>query len=233
MTTRTGGIDVVRWQDPSGARLVIGLTRDGAVADLLPSFDGTLRTRLRDVRLVNDEVAIADVLDAGGEQVTSMAVEIEQRRLLPAQPINADATVVALGGAVTVYTSDEEFRLSDDSLLDPGSTDSEPPEHFAERGWPWPPRMAAESFLSYGVFSEPLEAEAYARLSGTVLTSERRTVAETGQQVIVAAVRTAGFGVTMCLDARDHPDPPAVGSIVSGTVFLTASLVDWAEPTIG
>lgn len=39
LTGHGGGVDVLRWQDPSGARLVLGV-RDRQLLDLLPSFAG-------------------------------------------------------------------------------------------------------------------------------------------------------------------------------------------------
>jgi hypothetical protein len=42
---RVGALRVLRWEDPSGARLVLGVADDGTVPDLLPSFAGMARTR--------------------------------------------------------------------------------------------------------------------------------------------------------------------------------------------
>lgn len=225
---RADGTDVVRWEDPSGVRLVVGVSPQGVV-DLLPSFAGTARLRLHGLRMVNDEVAVAAVVDDDGEQLTSMAVEVEQRRLLVAdQPLDVDASIVALGNAVTVFRDSEDFERSDASLLSPESRDEEPPPHVAERGLKWPPRVAAESFFSYGVFQDPGEAEASARLSGTVVAAEARQVSHTGNGIIVAHVRGPGFDVTLCLDHGEHPEVPPAGAVVAGTVFLTADLHDRA-----
>jgi hypothetical protein len=132
------------------------------------------------------------------------------------------ASVVALGVDVSVHADAEAFGSSDASLLgndhgDPG----DPPAHYVAQGLPWPPRMAAESLISYGVFGPAEQAEAYARLHGTVLHAEPRTVAATGQQFVVARVRTTGFDVDMCLPTVRVP---TTGSIIGGTLFLTASL---------
>src|SRR5207245_5963287 len=43
------------------------------------------------------------------------------------------------------------------------------PPHYRERGWTWPPRLGAESFISYGAFGDPAQAQPRARLFGTVL----------------------------------------------------------------
>jgi hypothetical protein len=133
------------------------------------------------------------------------------------------ATITALGVDVEVFDSTESFDESDTSLLGDESSGGEPPPHYVENGWKWPPRVAANSFFSYGVFNEGDAATAHARLSGVVRSSERRVVAETGQEIVVAVVETAGFDVTVCLEGSAHRDPP-VGGVISGTVFLTACL---------
>lgn len=58
-------------------------------------------------RAVNDDVAIASVIDEFGEVSTMLAVELEQRRLLDAnsQPVNGEASVVALAGRRTGRTA--------------------------------------------------------------------------------------------------------------------------------
>lgn len=217
------GVSVLRWEDPSGACLVLAV-RDREVLDLLPSYAGQAGARLGGVRAANDGVVIADVVDEAGEQTTLIAVALEQRRLLAfaAGPVAGPASVVALAVDVTVHADAAAFAASDASLLSPDSTDAgEPPVHVVERGLPWPPRMAAESLISYGVFGPAELAEAYARLNGTVLRAERRTVAATGGRFVVARVRTVGLDLDMCLAGVLVPEP---GNVVSGTVFLVASL---------
>lgn len=218
------GISVVRWEDSSGARLVMSVQGE-QVLDLLPSYAGIPGARLANIRVANDEVALADVMDEGDEQVTMLALELEQRRLLPAAGVaTASATVVALGVDVTVHADGEAFAASDASLLHGGGEDDggEAPPHFAERGWSWPPRMAAESFISYGVFGAPEDAQAIARLTGTVRHARRLRVSATGQEFLTARVRTAGFEVDLCLPAGGHDLQP--GNVVGGTVFLVGSL---------
>ncbi|MGE5830557.1 MAG: hypothetical protein ACM30G_19645 [Micromonosporaceae bacterium] len=217
------GVSVLRWEDPSGARLIMSM-QGGQLLDLLPSYAGTPGAQLANVRVASDEVAFADVME-GDEQVTMLALELEQRRLLPAEGVAAaSATVVALGVDVTVHADEEAFAASDASLLqDPGEDGpGEPPPHFAEQGWSWPPRMAAESFISYGVFGAAEDAQAYARLIGTVQHARRLRVDATGQDFLSARVRTAGFEVDLCLPPGEHNLQP--GNVIGGTVFLVGSL---------
>jgi len=90
--------------------------------------------------------------------------------------------------------------------------------------------MAAESLISYGVFGPADQAEAYARLNGTVLRAERRTVAATGGRFVVARVRTVGLDLDLCLPTSVVPEP---GAVIGGTVFLVASLPFATTPQPG
>lgn len=226
---RAGDTDVLRWQDDSGARLVVTFRND-ELEQLLPSFAGTPGARLTGVHALNDELSHADVVDESGEQLTALALELEQRALLRGRTVSGRASIVALGSDVSVHADEAAFQASPASIL--GSPDehaAEPPPMYAERGWPWPPRMAAESFISYGVFGEPAEAQAYARLNGVVRSAQRRTNGLTGQAFIVARVSTAGFQADVCLAASEHPDVPAAGSVIGGTVFMVGSLEAWTD----
>ena len=229
-----GGLKVVRWQDPSGTRLVMETIGDDD-PDLVPSFAARTRVRLRGVQMLNDDVAMATVVDDEGQALTSVAVLIEQRRLIPwDQPIDGVASIVALGTSVSIHESPDDFGESDASLF-LGWKDAEqwrlhpdePPAEYVREGLKWPRRMAGESFGSYAVFLKPDQAGSSALLSGTILAAERRTVIQTGQQILVAEVRTAGFDVTVCLEGAAHKEMPPVGGILSGSVLMVASLDTW------
>src|SRR6266498_1298689 len=99
-----------------------------------------------------------------------------------------------------VHADAAAFDSSVASLLsEPGEDPGEPPPHVVERGLRWPPRMAAESVISYDVFGAREQAQAYARLNASVLRAEQRTVAATGQRFSAARVRTVGFELDLCL----------------------------------
>jgi hypothetical protein len=204
--TGIDGITVRTWQDPSGARLIVS-TRDGRVVDLLPSFAGTVGARFANCVPLDDDVATAEVVDGSGEQLTAMIVEIEQRRALPSvAPFAGPAAVVALGVDVSVFADADAYAASPSSRMGDEASGR---------------RMAAEAFLSYGVFADTPPVEAYARISGTVLRAERRTTELTGQSFVVARVRTVGFEADLCFPAAAVP---AAGAVITGTVFLVASL---------
>lgn len=220
------GVRVMRWQDPSGAALVLGW-RAGVVVDLLPTYASTAGGTVANCRLINESVASAALVDNDGEQLTAMAFEVEQYRQIKAlgQSIAGPARITALGVSVQVHADADTFAASPDSLLAPSAdpTDQAPP-HYVERGWSWPPRMASESFISHGIFGDPAESTAHARLSGVVLKAGHRTCTLTGQGFSVATVRSAGFEADLCLSDAEHPVTPEPGNIISGTVFLVATV---------
>ena len=221
-----GGVHVGRWQDDSGATLILGW-RSGALLDFIPAYTATSGGLLAGCHLINDSVASAAVVDTGGRQLTAIAFDSEQYRQLRAldRPVSGPARITALGVAVQIHSDADAFAASPDSQLDPSADPAEePPPHYREKGWPWPPRLAAESFLSYGVFGDPAQARPRARLSGTVLTAAQHVCALTGQPFTVASVRTAGFTTDLCLPASEHPGAPAPGNIISGTVHLSAAI---------
>jgi len=85
------------------------------------------------------------------------------------------------------------------------------------------PSYAANAFVSYGVFGEDEDAEAYALLNGTVLSSQLRRNELTGQPFLVARVSNLCGEVDVCVPWNAQPVPVA-GSIVGGTVFLVGCL---------
>jgi len=221
-----GGVDVRRWEDPSGSRIVLGV-RQKEIVDLLPSFAAPTDARLGDVHPVTEEIVVGDVLDENGEMLTRLAMGLEERRFFPSNAeIGCSASVVALGVDVTVHQDEEAFGKSPESFLDGAHEGEEPPATYAERGLKWPPRMGAESFISQGLFGEP---NAHARLYGTVLVSERRTVSDTGKSVVVVAVRTVGFTARICIPGDSLATDPAAGNVVGGTVYLVGSIPELLE----
>ena len=74
------------------------------------------------------------------------------------------------------------------------------------------------------MFADPAQAQARARLSGTVLEAGQHVYALTGQPFTVAGVRTAGFEADLRLASSEHPGLPAPGNIISGTVVLSGAI---------
>src|SRR6476660_4205681 len=74
---RSGRVEVRRWQDPGGARLVFRM-RNGVAESFVPSFAGTPGVRLGDLHRLNDDVWSAAALDETDDQFTSLAFELEE-----------------------------------------------------------------------------------------------------------------------------------------------------------
>jgi hypothetical protein len=153
-----------------------------------------------------------------------MAFEAEQYRQLAAlgRWVAGPARITALGFDVAVYPGPDAFAASPASQvhLAPGIAAPPPPDWDG----PWPPRLAAESFTSYAGIADRPHLQSLAWLSGTVLNATRRVSGLTAQAFTVAAVRTAGFEASLCLAAADHPDLPSPGTIIAGTVVLSAAI---------
>lgn len=200
---RAGDIEVRRWEDPSGARLVLGL-RHGEVEDLLPSFASATGGDLQGLGFDGD-LARAGVVEASGTVVTQMSLHLEQHRLLDAAgtPVARPVRITALGVDVAVFDDADVFRAS------PTGSGA---------------RMAAESFIPTGDFAAPGEATAHAVLAGTVRSAGVRTVARTGQRFVAAQVVSYGFAATVCFPADQVERPPQSGNVIFGTVFLVGSL---------
>lgn len=221
-----GGFDVLRWEDPSGARLVLTVTGDELVG-LLPSFSAAPGARLAEVVPLGDELVRAEIHDPDGETVTAAALELEQLALLPRrEALAGEASVVALGVDVEVFPDEGAFDASDRSLMgDAGDAEEPPPEIWPpEAGWPL--RYGAESFVSYGLFADDSgeEPTAHAWLAGTVLHADRRRVELTRQEVVVARVRTVAFEAEVCVPGSELSVSLEPGHVIAGTVFLVGSL---------
>lgn len=205
---RSGGLETVRYADESGARVVVTVDEAGETLDLVPSYDarpGALLTGFGRLGGAAGGVVAADVVEEDGELLTRLAVDLEQRAHV-AGPVGARvrASVVALGVEMAGYADVAAFDASGASSLGSGDGDG--------------PRMGAESFVSYGLFTVEGEPEPTAYLAGTVLETSPRTHGVTGQSFHVARVRTAGFEATVCL--AGDTDAPVVGGLVAGSCYL-------------
>jgi hypothetical protein len=222
----SGGLQVFRWQDPSGARLVLGLRGDNVV-EFVPSFAGRPGVNLRNLRMLNDAVLGADVVDDDGEQTTAIAFEVEQRRAAVGT-WSGRAAVTAFAPEAEFFADEETFAASPRSLMDPDADpDTEPPAAVTERGFPWPLRMAPESFISYGQFAAAADAGAEARLNGVVTAVEPRTNVLTGDRFLACRVQSIGSEFDLVTVLPEGAQPKR-GSVVAANVFLIASIEELA-----
>jgi hypothetical protein len=233
------GVELLRWEDPSGARLLLTRGKRG-ITRVTPSYAGERVVQLGDIHRESDEAAVADVLErqydtkAGyttdaderglatedGHTVTRLAVELEELPLLGDTKHAGAANIAALAPDAQFFANAEAFAASDASRLSTGDPGPRP-DHY-EPDWVWPPRMADESFIPTGMFGTGDEVQPVALLNGTVRYAERRTTMLTGQDFVVARVRTAGFEADVCLPSGTAV--PLPGVVVSTEAFLTGSL---------
>jgi hypothetical protein len=207
LETGDGVVESVRHRDDSGACVVLARV-DGGVVDLVPLLEADRGARLGGLGVAGEAV-VADVLDDDGEMVTRLACDLVQRRHVRDAGA-VDAAVVALGVEVGVHADAAAYATSEQSVLgEPGPGEE-------------PMRLAAQSFISYGLFSGDAEPEPTAFLAGEVLASETRTHGVTGQSFHVLEVATVGFTATVCLAASEHPTLPAPGNVVAGVCYLVA-----------
>lgn len=223
---RMGRREVRRWEDPSGARLIFRLD-DGKPAGFSPAFAGRPGAFVMGGAQLGESSWNVAIVDADGEQQTGAAVDLEQGGLAEPVALPTRASIVALGRSIAVFPDAEAFAASPASLLGPPRDGEERPANLPER-FVWPPRMGPESFISYGVFAPEISgsdrAEPIARMHGTVLASERRTAAETGQEFAVTRVRTAGMEVDLCIAGSDLAQHIEPGQVIGGEVYLSASI---------
>lgn len=214
------GVVACRWTDDSGARLTLGI-RDDAIADLVPSYDARPGVRVAGLSLLADEVVAADVLDEDGGLLTRMACELEQWRCVDDTRVAGTASVTAFGIEVSVHTDVRAYSASSASLLAP-----------EDEARPEPVRMSSESFVSYGLVSgDGGEPHAYARMSGTVLAGTTKLNTRTGRAFHVARVRNVLGELDVCVPVCDQPEVPVPGNVVSGLVYVVASLdALWSSP---
>ncbi|MDO9457787.1 hypothetical protein [Nocardioides sp.] len=209
---RVGGIESVRYYDPSGARVVVALDTAGETIDLVPSYDARAGALLADLGPLGPVVQ-ADVVNDDREVATRLAVDLEQRRhLVGAVGGPLRGSVVALGVEMTVHADADAFAGSDASVL----SEPEPGED--------PTRWAAESFVSYGLFTGDGDPEPTAFLAGTVLAAETHTHAVSGQVFHSARLRTVGFEATVCLPGSEHAAAPVPGNVVAGSCYLVVDV---------
>ncbi|WP_410649759.1 hypothetical protein [Amycolatopsis sp. cmx-4-54] len=201
------------WTDSSGARLVAQVHR-GEIDLLLPCLAGTAPAiPVRNVRLVDDETAMLDLLDGvAGEMVCPVAVELEDRTALAhsgGRLTSGSLTLAALAEDITVHADADAYEASQD---DDGL------------------KFAADHFIPSGTFAleEPSPGwtpSAHALFAGEVVEAETPVNTVTGETFHRIRVRTiAAIELDVAIAATDLEQPPARGNIVTGTFFLTGSL---------
>lgn len=210
-TPLTADLGETVWTDPSGARMVVQ-TRDGKIEFMFPCFAGqTPPAPVANVRMVDQETALLELLDApGGTMVCPLAVELEDRATLTLRGGHLDQgslVVSALAEEIVVHADTDAYNESQTGM-----------------------RFAADFLIPSGTFSlnaaDPDWApSARAIFAGEVLEAETRTNESTGEAFHRVRVRTiSALEVDIAVATDELPEAPVAGNIVSGTFFITGRL---------
>lgn len=223
---RTGGVDLLRYEDPlSGARLLFGV-QDNNVISCHPSFasqsffdldlakktehDGLVTIEMLasfepdPAQLIDSrEPAVAEIFAAFEFPMLSVSCTCEQYPLMLETHRNLPCSLVLLGVKVAVY--------SDPATYIESQTGQNP--------------FSPTSLSSYWPFDDSSQPSAYGHLSGIVISSERKTNSMTRQEFVVAHVRTAyDLEAVICLDGAEFHEALIPGQVVAGTVYIVVSL---------
>ena len=186
----TNGGQLVQFNDPSGARISILTSEPYAV---FSGFTGSTVVTAH-VTMVNDVLALLDVVNDAGFHITSLTVNLAQG------PILVDSEPLQFEGV-------ELTAMSIDATVSP-ATDVQPRLH-----------SAGAELIDAG--SGAAVPDASASLTTPVVRADYRTTELTGQRFIHAVVHEP-LPMDICLP--DGPTLPKKGDVISGTVMLTGSV---------
>ena len=214
----------LRWSPGGGAELWFQVAERRLIG-VNPHFDATTPTR---VRLAGREPDPAHPLDgafhlwldplpidpADGGAMDGAApalVDLPDYRTHDALALPADVEIAIAGFAQTLTVYPDEVAY-----------------HAVS------PAFAVESLIPSGLFhvggAAKVPPRAEAILSGTVEAAAVRANPTSGREFLWARVRTYGARLEIVADPSLTSIPPGVGSIVSGTFWLSGRILSRAEP---
>ncbi len=196
VTGEVRGGQLIQYADPSGAQLNILAVEPFAT---FAGFDALTRTYAH-ITMLNDVVALADIVDPHGATITTITVNLAQGPLIAEEPTLQwqELGVTALALEVSRYDSVDDFHTQRSEVL--GEV-----------------RSTGAQAVSSGAASAP---DAGAEFSARVLEAEYRTSGLTGQRFIHASVDGA-FPFDVCLP--DGELPPR-NSVIAGTALMAGSI---------
>ncbi|MBD8028734.1 hypothetical protein [Corynebacterium gallinarum] len=202
VTGEVRGGQLIRFSDESGAQINI------LAVEPFATYVGFSSSTVAygHVSMINDVLALIDIIDPFGNNVTTVTANLAQGPLLVDEPVQRwqMLAVTALGVDVQVDASADEYLLNGGEVVG---------------------MLTSEGALQVASGSGATVPDASAEFSARVLSSEYRTNALTGQRFIHATV-DGYFAFDLCLP--DAPELPARDSIVSGKVLLAASVIPQA-----
>lgn len=197
VTGEVRGGQLIQYSDASGAQLNILAVEPFAT---FAGFAADTRTYAH-ISMLNDVVALADIVDPHGSTIASVTVNLAQGPLLVDGPTLTwqELAVTALGLDMQVFENMEAFHAAN-----PGETVGT----IASPG--------AEAVAS-GAASAP---DAAARLAARVLEAEYRVSELTGERFIHVSVDGA-FPFEVCLPDGELPERD---NVLAGTAVLTGTI---------
>lgn len=196
VTGEVRGGQLIQYADPSGAQLNILAVEPFAT---FAGFDAATRTYAH-ISMLDDVVALADIVDPHGNAMASVTVNLAQGPLLSDGPTLQwqELAVTALALDATHFASVEEFHAQRSDTL--GEV-----------------RSAGAEAVAGGAATGP---DAGAEFSARVLDAEYRTSELTGQRFIHVSVDGA-FPFEVCLPDGELPQR---NSVIAGTAVLAGSI---------
>jgi hypothetical protein len=208
----------LRWADPSGAELWIQLNAENELIGVNPHFGGLSRVRvLLTHRLDTGSPSILDGRFHGWADPEKAEAETEQSGAYPflfdapdavchaelALPAEVDIQVAAFAHDVQVYANAKAFDA-------------------AQTGDAW---ETSQTFIPTGLMKGgDGELRAEAAFTGHVQRSERRTNQLTATDFVWCLVSSTGGTFDIVADPELLPKPPAAGSVITGTFWLTGRI---------
>lgn len=193
------GGQLIQFTDASGAQINILAVEPFAT---FAGFESVTQT-FANVSMVNDVLAYLEILDAFGNEMTAITVNLSQGPLLVDEPTQEwqQVGVTALGIETSIYDNAEAFEAATGEALG---------------------LLVSEGAQLVATGTGTATPDAAATFSARVLDAEYRHNQLTGQRFIHATVDGA-FPFDVCLP--NGPDLPVRDSIIAGTALLTASVL--------
>lgn len=202
VTGEVRGGQLIQFSDDSGAQINI------LAVEPFATYAGFTSSTVAygHVSMINDVLALVDIIDPFGNNVTTVTANLAQGPLLVDEPLQRwqMLAVTALGMDVEIHASADEYLLNGGEVVG---------------------MLVSEGALQVASGSGSSIPDASAEFSARVLASEYRTNALTGQRFIHVTV-DGFFAFDLCLP--DAPELPTRDSIISGKVMLTASVIPQA-----
>lgn len=197
VTGEVRGGQLIQYADPSGAQINILAVEPFAT---FVGFDAQSMS-FAHVSMLNDVLALVDIIDYNDNRVATLTVNLAQGPLLVDEPEQRwqQIGLTALGRDVTSYANEEAYEQAT------GETAGALISHGAQRiGDPVTPPDAGATF------------------SARVLEAELRTNALTGERFVHATV-DGSFAFDVCYPATEPL--PVKGSVIAGKALLVGSLI--------